>query len=113
MLQRRKSEEFFHQKPENLNCAQSVLRGFQQELNIPQSRIDLFRAYGGGRTPDGTCGALYVADMLLREQGKDSVSKEFEEKAGATACLNIRRAGKTSCMDCVKIADRLMENSLN
>ncbi len=112
MLQRKKSEEFFHHAPENWNCAQSVLKGFQAECDIPESRIDEFRAYGGGRAPGGICGALYAADMLLAEQGRDSISRQFAAEAGNIHCLHIKKESKTSCKDCVKIADRLVEESL-
>jgi len=113
MLQRTKSEDFFHQKPENLNCAQSVLKGFQTELNIPESKISDFKAYGGGRASGGICGALYAADILLAEQGKKSVKQEFEETVGGIFCLQIKKEAKTSCKQCVKIADELLEKYLN
>ena len=109
MKQRTKSEKFFHQKPENWNCAQSILKGFQQELNIPESRIVEFKAFGGGRAPNGICGALYAADILMKEQGKNSIEQEFNEKVGGTLCLQIKRETKTSCKDCVAIADEIFE----
>ncbi|MDR1699170.1 MAG: C-GCAxxG-C-C family protein [Prevotellaceae bacterium] len=112
MLQRKKSEEFFHQMPENWNCAQSILKGFQAELNIPESRVAEFKAYGGGRVPEGICGALYAANILLSEQGKKSVNGEFAIKVGAIHCLNIKKEARTSCKDCVKIADKLVEEKL-
>ncbi len=113
MLSRTKSEEYFHQAPENLNCAQSILKGFQAALNIPESRIAEFKAYGGGRVSGGICGALYAADILLGEQGKQSISQAFAQKTGDTLCVNIKRNTKTSCRDCVKIADRLTEECLD
>lgn len=112
-MKRIKSETFFHAKPENLNCAQSVLKGFQQELSIPQSRIDDFRAFGGGRARGGLCGALYAAETLLTERGKLSVLQQFRDKAGGIACREIKRDAKTPCMQCVSIADELLEQNLN
>jgi len=108
-MTRTKSEEFFHQKPENLNCAQSILKGFQQELNIPESRIAEFKAFGGGRAPNGICGALYAADILMKEQGKKTIEQKFNEKVGETLCLQIKKEAKASCKDCVAIADEILE----
>jgi hypothetical protein len=107
-----KSEKFFHVKPENLNCAQSVLKGFQNELNIEQSKIDDFRAFGGGRAPEGVCGALFAAEILLLERGKSSVKAEFAKQAGDITCYEIKKNAKTSCIQCVKIADEFLANKL-
>ena len=108
-MKRTKSQEYFHQKPENWNCAQSILKGFQQELSIPESRIAEFKAHGGGRASSGICGALYAGDILMKEQGKNSLAKEFNEKVGGTLCLQIKQEAKTSCKDCVAIADEILE----
>jgi hypothetical protein len=102
------SEHFYHAQPENLNCAQSILKGFQQELNVSQEKIDSFRALGGGRAPEGLCGALFSADALLAEQGKPSIRKEFAEKVGEITCRGIKTGTKTSCSRCVQIADELV-----
>ena len=108
-MKRTKSNEYFHQKPENWNCAQAILKGFQRELNIPESRIAEFKAHGGGRAPNRICGALYAADILMKEQGKNSIEQEFNEQVGEVLCLQIKEKSRTSCKDCVAIADRILE----
>ncbi|MDR2475846.1 MAG: redox-active protein [Bacteroidales bacterium] len=108
-----RSDTYFHVKPENLNCAQSILKGFESELTISPSRIDEFRAYGGGRAKNGLCGALYAVETLLKEQGKPSVLEKFNTLAGDITCKAIKKNAKTSCLQCVKIADELLENGLN
>ena len=102
------SQNYFHTKPENLNCAQAILKGFQKELNIPESRIAEFKAWGGGRAPEGICGALFAAEILLAEQGKPSIKEKFKTKVGNVNCLAIKRECKVPCIDCVRIADELM-----
>ncbi|MDR0873473.1 MAG: C-GCAxxG-C-C family protein [Prevotellaceae bacterium] len=103
------SQAYFHTGEEKLNCAQSILRGFQKEFNVPDSRIAEFKAWGGGRAPEGVCGALYAADILLKEKGKASVKEQFKAKVGATDCLAIKQEKKITCPDCVRITDELLE----
>ena len=103
------SENYFHAEPEKLNCAQAILKGFQQTFNVPDSRIAEFKLWGGGRAPEGICGALFAAEILLAEQGKPSIKEEFKKKVGNIDCRSIKRINKTSCRDCVRIADELLE----
>lgn len=60
------SEKYFHVLPQNLNCAQAVLKGFQNEFQISEKEIEEYRAWGGGRAEGGVCGALFAAERLLR-----------------------------------------------
>jgi hypothetical protein len=110
-MSRKKSEEYFHVLPENLNCAQAVLKGFQQELNITDEVIEEYRAWGGGRAEGGVCGALFSAEHLLRQAGKPSIETEFVATTGHMNCLDIKQ-GKFPCLDCVRIADELVERNL-
>jgi len=102
-----KSDLYFHSQPDNLNCAQAVLKGFQKEFNITDQEIEEYRAWGGGRAKDGICGALFSADMLLRKIGKPGITEEFKAIVGNVHCSEIKKA-KFSCIDCVRIADELM-----
>ena len=110
-MSRKKSELYFHALPENLNCAQAVLKGFQKEFNISDSEIEEYRAWGGGRAEGGMCGALLAAERLLQQIGKESVVQEFKEQAGSTLCKDIK-ANKFSCIECVRIADELVEKNI-
>jgi hypothetical protein len=109
-MSRIKSDQYFHILPENLNCAQAVLKGFQKEFNIADSEIEEYRAWGGGRVEGGMCGALFAAERLLGQIGKESVIQEFQKKAGSTLCKEIK-ANKFSCPECVRIADELVEKN--
>ena len=105
------SEQYFHVPPENLNCAQAILKGFQSEFGIQDKEIEGFIHFGGGRALNGICGALYTADQLLRQVGKQGVTKEFEAKVGKIHCKEIK-ALKFPCIECVRIADNLLENKI-
>lgn len=106
-----KSDAFFHAQPENLNCAQAILKGFQLEFNISDSEIEEYRAWGGGRAEGGMCGALFAAERLLRQIGKESVVEEFNQKAGGVLCSNIKEKHFT-CAEYVRMADELVEKNL-
>jgi len=108
---RLKSEFYFHSLPENLNCAQAILKGFQKDFDISDQVIEEYRAWGGGRAHDGICGALFSAEQLLKEAGKKGITEEFKSRTGGTLCLEIKTT-KFPCIDCVRIADELMEKRM-
>jgi len=105
------SEFYFHSLPGNLNCAQAILKGFQQEFDITDQEIEEFRALGGGRAQDGLCGALYSAERLLSQAGRPGIREEFKSRVGETHCLAIKTT-KFPCIDCVRIADELLEKRM-
>ncbi len=100
-----KAKKMFHGK-EGYNCAQAVLAAFKDRMNVSQSAIDEFKAYGGGRVPNGYCGALHAAlyltanDQTAQEKLKDA----FMKKAGALTCKEIKALSKLPCGDCVGLA---------
>ena len=106
------SQNYLNAEPEKWNCTQSIFKGFQKEFNIPDSRIAEIKVFGGGRAPEGICGALFAAEILLAEQGKSSIKEKFKEKVGNITCLAIKREHKIPCRDCVRIADELLENEI-
>lgn len=109
--ERTKSEDYLHEKPERLNCAQSVLKGFQKELSIPDTEIEAYRVLGGGRAQDGVCGALYAAVQLVGESKKAELEQAFTAELGTVYCRELKR-NKKACIDCVRLADRLVEKEI-
>ena len=101
-----KSEQHFHALPDNLNCAQAVLKGFQKEFEITDQEIEEYRAWGGGRAEGGECGAIFAAKRLLKEKGIE-LSEEFENLAGGYLCTDIKKK-KFTCAEYVRIADELV-----
>ncbi len=112
MKNRITAEKFFHTGTEKLNCAQAVLKAFQKKLNIHDSVIDEFRAYGGGRAAEGICGALYAAEYLAEKHNYGTLKEHFANEAGHTKCRELKQHAKTSCVSCVKIADTLLAKKI-
>jgi len=110
-MERQNSYMYFHALPDNLNCAQAVLKGFQKEFNISNEEIEEYRAWGGGRAKGGMCGALYAAERLLRQIGKESVVEEFNNRAGGVLCDDIKEKQFT-CAEYVRMADELVERNM-
>lgn len=106
------SSVYFHRPPESLNCAQSIMKGFQQEFGVSQEEIEAFRAWGGGRAEGGLCGALFAAETLLARRGLASVSDGFKRRVGFKTCKEIKANEACSCPDCVQIADELVSEAL-
>jgi hypothetical protein len=98
---------------ERLNCAQSVLRAFQEIKNLSEEQIKAAKAYGGGRAPGGRCGALHAALELISDvEGKNRLAKSFSEEAGSEICKEIRKLRKVSCGQCVELATGLAQSNL-
>jgi hypothetical protein len=97
---------------ERLNCAQSILRAFQEHRNIPEDVILQAKQLGGGRAEDGLCGALYTALQLVDDPAERQRMREaFTASAGSDKCREIRRAAQVPCVECVKIAAGLVHQS--
>ena len=108
-MKRIKSEEYFHKNPDNFNCAQAILKGFQTEFQIQDEMVEAFRAFGGGRAENGICGALYAANYLMKKVGKEPLNESFVKKTVYERCKDIKQSRCCSCEECVKIADELVE----
>ncbi len=101
-----KASDFFH-KEDNLNCAQAVLRYFGADEKL----IAEYKAFGGGRAPEGICGALYAAKTLLNDDRKFAAlcEKFSKESNGVLSCKDIKAKEKISCPRCVDLAGELLE----
>jgi hypothetical protein len=108
---RKSSHLYFHILPEKLNCAQALLKGFQQEMKISDLEIEEYRAWGGGRAKDGICGALYAAERILSQAKKESVVEEFKKQVGSVDCITLKN-GELSCEEYVRMVDELVEARL-
>lgn len=98
---------------ERLNCAQSILKGHKSDFNVTDEMIDDFRAFGGGRAEGNMCGALYAAAHLAEsKEAEQHIIDNFRDQTGYTACKELKREGKTSCSECVRIASELLSSSL-
>lgn len=101
----------FHRLPENLNCAQAVMDAWQRTTGIAADGVEGYRAFGGGRAPEGECGALYAACQAAPEAA-EPMRKAFAEKAGSGRCHALKRELGFPCRECVALAAELLEASL-
>ena len=90
---------YFKAVPKLHNCAQSVAAGAGREDLVTE-----LAACGGGRAPEGLCGALYAALAIVPEAKRADVRRRFEEAVGNVACRDIKAVNKTPCLDCVATA---------
>jgi hypothetical protein len=111
-MARKAAEEYYHGK-EGYNCAQAVLKAFQDSHKIAESEIADYKSAGGGRSVGGLCGALFAAKRIVGEEAFDEISKNFECQAGSLKCTEIRKAGLLSCKGCVGTAAELVQNNIS
>ncbi len=99
-------------RTERLNCAQSVLRGFQLEKGISEDAIRQARQLGQGRAEGGCCGALHAAcELAENDAARSGLRKAFTAKAGSEKCRDIRKSRTLSCEQCVVLAATLLASS--
>lgn len=92
-------------RKEGLNCAQSILRAFQQYRAITEKDIIDAERFGSGQAEEGLCGALYVALQLTSPPpARDRLRNAFVAKAGSDKCAEI----SVSCVECVRLAASLL-----
>lgn len=99
-----KAVELFTATPKLHNCAQAVAAGAGRE-----DLVEEFVNFGGGKAPEGLCGALYAAMLLSPEACRENVRKKFVEFAGADTCFTLKMRNRTSCIRCVEKAAELVE----
>lgn len=98
-----------HFKSRRGNCAQSVALAWTYKKEPGSAHADRFTAHGGGRAPDGLCGALHAARELAGEH-KETLTEQFKQQAdGHTTCRGIRTNRIMPCTDCVALAARLLD----
>ena len=105
MIERAKN--LFHGE-EKYNCAQAVLAAF----DVHEDKIAEAKAHGGGRAPEGLCGAFHAAKALVGEECFAGMTAKMAEAAGGLSCQEIRPLGQLSCRDCVGLAAELTQKVL-
>ena len=99
-----KALELFTAVPKMHNCAQAVAEG----CGHPEMVAEL-ASCGGGRAPEGLCGALHSALLLVKPENREAVKKEFQAAAGALTCREIKSKAKFPCSECVRLGAMLVE----
>ena len=90
------------------NCAMSVAYGYARATGKSEAEAveaaEMFRAFGGGKAPNGQCGALYAAKMMQPDHA-DAIEDFFKRGAkGCTKCQEIRPNKVIPCNRCVELA---------
>ena len=91
--------------PIGYNCAQKV--AFAHGATQPE--IEGLSKMGGGRAPDGLCGALYSALQFSREDARQGVQDAFQDKLGAIHCRELKAKG-VPCSQCIATAIDILES---
>ncbi len=106
-----KAQDYFHGK-EGFNCAQSVIKAFENVCGLSPELVEEFKSSGAGRAEGGLCGALFAAKAICSDKDTSEFEKVFSEKAGDYRCRRIRVLKKISCKECVKQAAELIVDCL-
>ena len=105
-----KALSYFRGK-EKYNCAQAILKTFQDDYSVSQDLIDSYKKKGFGKVEGNICGALYALKELLQsEEQFEMAQNRFAEEAGSPRCKEIRKKKYATCKDCVAIAARIMHD---
>jgi hypothetical protein len=96
----------FHRPPEKLNCAQAVLAAYQSVTGDHSLPLAALKPCGGGRVPDGLCGALHAACVLAPAHTAE-LKAAFLARIGALGCKEIEKP----CPECVGTAAELLEQT--
>lgn len=94
-----------------LNCADAIRQAFTE---LDQETKEVL-CKGGGRSPDGECGALCAAKSILKKHHPQQVKeldKFFLELAGSKNCDEIRSLKKLSCLGCVEKSAEYLHSNL-
>ena len=92
----------FRAPPEMYNCAQSVV-----SVAEDASLLDEMKSCGGGRAPEGLCGALWGAMALSPAEERESVKAAFRERLGGVTCAELKGTLQVPCAECVRVAAEL------
>lgn len=103
-----KALKVFRQPPERLNCAQSVLYAWREVSGDKSIVLGDLKPFGGGRAPDGLCGALHAACMIAPKRA-EALKQNFAARLGSIYCKELRAAKVHPCESCVLRATELLE----
>lgn len=109
-----KSREHFLgiNESKKMNCAQAIIAGFKDKFSIRDDALPTFASLGGGKAPEGRCGALHAAQFILGGSQTEEAKKceeIFLQAAGSSKCKEIRAMNKLSCLGCVEKSAEILE----
>ena len=99
--------KLFLKTPKEFNCAQAVAKAFGRD-----ELLEHLKSCGGGRAPEGICGALHAALAVSHESHHEKMIQSFRNAIGNVHCRDIRREGTTPCVECVRLASAILNDIL-
>ncbi|MFH1856039.1 MAG: C-GCAxxG-C-C family (seleno)protein [Candidatus Omnitrophota bacterium] len=98
----------FYRGTEGYNCAQAILKAFQEKYNLSEEMIKSLSDSGHGKARGGMCGALFAALRIAHSNSFAEIKKRFADEAGSVFCKEIRKLNQLSCGDCVDLASKAL-----
>ncbi len=95
-----------------MNCCESVAYAFKDAIPLPEEELRSYAGFGGGRAPEGYCGAVYAAKRLMEKSNAPKVTvflEAFAQMAGSTKCREIKAVKKIPCIQCIEKAAEAVE----
>ena len=99
--------ELFKQVPRSCNCAQAVAAGCGRAELVGE-----LASCGGGRAPEGRCGALHAAMMISPRENRESIRQAFIAENGSEFCRELKTVHRVPCEKCVDFAAALAEAAM-
>jgi hypothetical protein len=102
----------FHRNRQG-NCAQAVVVAWHKKTLRNGELAEKLSGSGGGKAPEGLCGALYAINCLVDKESAAKLTIKFSKAAGGhTTCKAIRSSKSLSCTECVEVAAELLDEHL-
>lgn len=90
------------------------MKAFQLESGISEETIRTAAQQGGGKAPEGVCGALHAARVILGNgPALKEIENDFSAKAGSKQCREIRGMRSLPCSGCVTLSAYLLEQHMD
>lgn len=99
--------------PQRLNCAQSIAEALREKFPLGEETVTLLATCGGGRAPEGSCGAFYAAQRILERYSPENLAEKMEllrSFAGSLKCREIKTLKIKSCLECIEKAVEVTED---
>ncbi len=93
----------FRTAPYHYNCAQAVCAALGYT-----DLVEKMSSCGGGKAPDGMCGALYGAIQCVSADEQAAIIDTFVSKHGFSKCHELKKEGHVPCKECVATAVELI-----
>lgn len=91
------------------NCAQSVAQAWREKTGQDGPAHEHLSGCGHGRSPGGTCGALYAAKLIAGPERAVQIERVFAlVSGGLTTCRDIRARRGMTCAECVSTAAKAL-----